>query len=242
MSEPMPPAPPPPPSPYTPPPPGGGGSSEGPRLPWEERDQLGFLNALIETAKLLVTSPSDAFSRIRKDEDYIWPLAFGLAVSWVGNIFYQIWNLLFGAAMMSMMGGMADLEQFGMMGGTNLVTTIISIIVYPIFYAIGIFISAGIYHLCLMLVGAVAESPTGFEGTLKVSAYSSIADLANVVPIFGIFIAIIAKIVLTVIGFTQVHKTTTGKAVAAVLIPLAVCCICLIIFFVSIAGMIGMSS
>lgn len=242
------PAPPPAPPAAPPPPPGGGfpGMGSEQRLPWEERDRLGFFEALIETVKLIVTAPKDAFSRLRRDGDLIWPLVFGLILSWIGQFFAQIWNLIFGGVMQSMMGGFGDLEGMAAFGATSAVQTVVVLILWPLFFAIILFIMAGIYHLCLMLVGGVEQSPLGFEGTFKVAAYANVAQLAAVVPILGGLIALVASVVLTVIGFAEAHKTTQGKAVLAVLIPWALCCICVIvamvIFGASLAAMMAGAS
>ncbi len=237
------PPPPAPPAAPPPPPPTGGGETSGPRLPWEERDRLGFLDALIETVKLLVTAPGDAFSRLRRDGDLIWPLIFGLIFSWIGQLFGQIWNVILGGAMQSMLGGLGDLEGMAAFGAGSIVQTIFIVVFWPIFYAIIAFIAAGIYHLCLMLVGGVERSPLGFEGTLKVVAYSQIAALGNVVPVLGFLIVLVATIILLVVGFTKVHQTDQGKALIAVLIPLVLCCICgivlAVVFGAGIAAMMA---
>ena len=240
--EPLPPAPPAPPaSPYAPPPPGGG--SGGPRLPWEERERLGFVNALLETAKLLVTAPGDAFARLRADGDLVWPLVFGLIFSWIGQFFSQIWGLLLGSAMMSMMGGMGDFGDAAAFGATSVIQIVVILVLWPIFYIIGVFIAAGILHLCVMVVGAASDSPLGFEGTLKVVAYSYVTQVAAVVPFLGGLVAGIGSLILMVIGFIHVHKTTTGKAIFAVLIPLIVCCVCgiviAVVFGAAIAAMMS---
>ncbi len=235
------PAPPPAPPAAPPTPPAGG--TGGPRLPWEERDRLGFLNALIETVVLIVSAPKDAFSRLRADGDLIWPLVFGLILSWIGQVFSQIWSLIFGSAMQSMMGGFGDLEGLAAFGATGFLQVVIVLVLWPVFFAIGIFIGAGIYHLCLMLVGAVGQSPLGFEGTLKVVAYTQVASLAAVVPILGSLVALVATLVLTVIGFIEVHKTTPAKSIIAVLIPIVLCCVCgivaAIVFGAAIAAMVS---
>ncbi len=237
------PAPPPAPPAAPPPPPTGGPVEDGPRLPWEERDRLGFLNALIETVKLIVTAPGDAFSRLRPDGDLIWPLIFGLIFSWIGQFFGQIWNLIFGSAMQSMMGGFGDLEGMAAFGASSILQVVITLVLWPVFYAIIVFIASGIYHLCLMLVGGVEQSPLGFEGTLKVVAYSQVVGLANVVPILGFLIVLVGSIILAVVGFTQVHKTTQGKALIAVLIPLVLCCLCgIVIAVVFGAGIAAMAA
>ncbi len=216
----------PPAAPPPPPPPPGSSADDGPRLPWEERDRLGFLDALIETVKLLVTAPKDAFARLRPDGDLIWPLVFGLILSWIGQVFGRIWGLIFGSAMQSMMGGLSDFEGIAAFGATSVVQVMFALVLWPIFFVIFIFIGSGLYHLCLMLVGGVERSPMGFEGTLKVVSYTQVTSLLSVIPILGGLIAVVAALVLTVIGFIEVHKTTPGKAILAVVIPLALCCIC----------------
>ncbi len=223
-----PPAPPaaPPPAPPAAPPPAGGGSA-GPLFPWEDRDRLGFLDALIETVKLIVAAPSEAFGRLRPDGDYLWPLVFGLIFSWIGMFFGQLWSLIFGSAIQSMVGNFGDLEGLAAFGATSVLQTVIMLVLWPVIYVIVVFLTAGLAHLCLMMVGAVEGSPFGFEGTMKVVAYSSVVDLLNLVPLVGGFIAFFAKLILFVFGFAKVHKTTEGKALGAVVILFVTCCCCL---------------
>jgi len=242
--------PPAPPAPGAPPPPmGGTGDGGGPRLPWEERQSLGFLDSLIATVKLLVTAPADAFGRLRRDGDMISPILFGILLTLVGQIFSQIWNLLFGAAWMSMLGGMGDMMEMGegmggmeslaFFGATNIFSALITLVLTPIFYLIFLFIASGIYHLCLMLFGAVETSPQGFEGTLKVTAYASVASLGAIIPVVGGLITLIAQIILLVIGFQHVHRTTQGKAIGAVLLPIVICCVCAVVGALLFGGMIA---
>jgi hypothetical protein len=222
--------PPPPQSPYTPP------SAIGPpvppqgesRLPWEERNRLGVLEALIQTLRLLVTDPSNAFSRLRRDGDITSPILFGIIFGWLSVFFAQIWQLMLGSAFSSVSGRLEGFEYLGQQPG-GVAAVLVTLVITPIFVVIAMFLGAGLYHLCLMVVGATESSPTGFEGTLKVYAYSQIAGLATVLPLLGSFVYVIWAIVLAVIGYSTVHRTTTGKALIAVLIPLLLCCACVIV-------------
>ena len=83
---------------------------------------------------------------------------------------------------------------------------------------IALFVSSGILHLCLLLVGGANE---GYQGTFRVVSYSSVTSLFNAIPVVGT-IASLWGIVLTVIGLREVHNTSTVKSVAALLIPLGV--------------------
>ena len=216
-----------------------GGEAEGPRIPWEDRDRLGYVDALVETVKLLIMSPGEAFSRLRADGELIWPLIFGLIFSWFGQCFNQLWNVLFGEALRGMMSGFQGIEgfeSFALYTGSNVLSAIFSIALWPIFFLIGIFIGTAILHLCLMVVGATTDAPMGFEGTLKVVAYSQIANLAAVVPLAGGLIAPVIGLILMAVGFAKVHQTTQGKAIVAVLIPVAFCCLCCVVFIFAALG------
>ncbi len=233
-----PPAPPAPPS-YSPPPPGGG-SGDGPRLPWDDRDRLGFVGALIETVKLTATAPGDAFRRLRADGDYFGPLFYGLILSWIGIFFNQLWSLLLNSAMSSMMG---DFGAAGLVAGFSLFYMIGWLVVWPFLYAILLLISAGIFHLCLMLLGGVSDSPTGFEGTFKVAAFSAVVFLCLIVPVVGGLIALVWMIILLTLGFTEAHRTSQGKALGGALLPFVLCCLCcgliVVLSWASIAAMIA---
>jgi hypothetical protein len=134
----------------------------------------------------------------------------------------QMWQLLFGGMMGSMFEGVEGLggafapSTFGLIG---------TLVVWPIVFVVFLFISAGILHLCLMLVGATADSPSGFEGTLKIVSYSQVAGVASIVPLVGGFLFAIWALILEVIGISLVHRTTVGRALMGVLIPVLVCCL-----------------
>ena len=206
-------------------------------LPWEERDRLGLVEALVQTVRLLVINPSNAFSRLRRDRDITSPILFGIILSWVSVFLTQIWQFVLGSAFTRLFGSLAGFETFEQQ--PSLVGFLVALVITPVFVVIAMFLGAGIYHLCLMVVGATENSPTGFEGTLKVYAYSQVAGLAAVVPMVGSFIYVIWAIVLAVIGYSTVHRTATGKTAIAVLMPLLLCCACALAVAVSFGAMLS---
>lgn len=239
MSEPMDPRPPEDPAFSAPPPPGGGGGQP-PGNPWDQRQQLGFAQAFIENVKLFVINPTEAFARTRRTGDFVNPLIFAVLIGWIGAVFGQLWGLLFNASMTTMMPPemREAMGQSMMMGGAGFVITLV---VYPFLAVIGLFLLAGILHLCLMLVGGTAQSDAGFEGTFRTASYASVASLAYIVPAVGGLIYIVWAIVLWVIGLSTLHRTTQGKALFAVLIPIVLCCLCIVLAVVlGIGGMMGL--
>lgn len=204
------------------PPPSFGGS--GAVFPWEDRARLGFLTALIESGKLLITQPKEAYSRLQPNGDLTSPLLFGLVIGWPVAVISVIWQLLFSG----MMGGLGSTEA----AGFGLAQMGIVVVLYPIFYAIGVFLLACIFHLTLSLIKGLDRSPFGFEGTLKVVAYGMVANIASVIPMIGGIISFGVMVYLAINGIEVVHRTSQKNAVITVLVPIGLCCVCIIASFV----------
>ncbi len=204
-------------------------------LPWEDRQRLGFFPALIETIKLLVTKPAEAFARARESGDYLSPILFAVIVGWVMTIIGQMWSLLFQSSWIAMLPPEMR-DQIGPMMATGGASFLIAVILAPVFILIGLFIWSGILHLFVMMLGAHKQSSSGFEGTFRAVSYSYVSSLAQVIPLVGGLIALVWNIVLMVIGLVRMHRTTQGKAVGAVLLPIALCCVCVIVVMIFAIG------
>jgi hypothetical protein len=189
-------------------------------IPWEARQTLGVLPAFFDTLGLFVTRPAEAWGRVRESGDTTSPLLFGIAVCWLSM---AVQAILFRFAAVPMLPGALG-RRFGMMSGFGGAALIGRLIVGPFIIAIVIFIGSAILHLCCMLVGALQSSQSGFEGSLRAVCYSEVSSLASIIPLVGGLIAIVWWIVLAVQGVERLHRTTSGKATAAVLIPVVVCC------------------
>jgi len=175
---------------------------------------------LFDTIGLFLSRPSEAWARTRETGDLGSPLLFAVLISWVVAIISTLISKVITAPMLPGMMG----RRFGEMGGYSGPRLVFVIILAPIFVTIGLFIASAVLHLCCMIVGALANSKSGFEGTFRAVAYADAANIASIVPVIGPFIACIWWIVLTVMGLTRMHRTTQGKAIAAIVIPLILCC------------------
>lgn len=207
-----------------------------PPLPWEDRQRLGFGNALIETIKLFFTSPKEAFERAREKGDFVSPLIYAIILSWVGAIVGLIWRAIIplgGAGFMMPAGAHLPFSAAGLGCGMLIIYAIIA----PVAILIGLFVCSAILHFCLLIVGGLAHSTSGFEGTFRSLSYSSLSNLANVIPVVGWLIAILWSLYLNVTGLVRMHRTTAGRAILAILIPLVVCCGLLILMAGAIAAL-----
>lgn len=215
---------------FAPPPP-----PEGPRgggNPWERRSVLGYGAALLENIKLFVTSPSDAYQQTLRRGDFVSPLLFGVVVGWFGAILGQIWQFLFQDMMLNMFPPEVR-DQLSLYMATTPLSLAIGMILTPFFLAIGMFIWSLIHHVSLMLVGALSQSDSGFEGTFRVNGYAYVVQLAAVVPFVGWLISGAWYIALQTIGASRIHETTTGRALLGALLPFVVCCACLLLFLIA---------
>jgi hypothetical protein len=68
-----------------------------------------------------------------------------------------------------------------------------------------------------------------------VVSYATVAQLANLIPVVGGMIAFVWTLILAVVGLQELHETPQGKAIVAVLLPVALCCACVGILM-AIAG------
>jgi hypothetical protein len=159
------------------------------------------VQTFISTVRSVVTAPVEFFRGILRQGDLVNPLIFGI-------ICYEIFTILGG--LLRLVGIGADLGFGGF---------IASLILTPIFAALGLFVGAGILYLLVRLI--VGSRNAGFEGTFRVSAYSSVTLLASWIPVVG-WVASLYGLYLAVVGIREVHNTTTGKAILVVLIPAAV--------------------
>lgn len=193
--------------------------------PWERRAQLGFGTGLIETVKLFITRPTEAFAQTRERGDFASPLIFGVLVAWAAAIVGEVWRMIFGTSMLAMFGGSHLGEQLAPLMAMTGVGLVIQIIFAPIFIFIALFIWSGILHLSVLIVGGAKSSTSGFEGTFRTVSYSAVAQLGQIIPFVGGLIAFVWGIVLLVIGLVRMHHTSQGRAITAVLLPIVLCCV-----------------
>ena len=229
---------------YPPPsyPPAGGGYGAPPpggQTPWERRSQIGFVNALIETTKQVLSQPTAFFRSMPVTGGIGGPLLYAVIVGYIGLFASTIYNLVFRSVLtssLSRMGGNSGFERFAgfMQGGAGLV---MNLILGPLFIVIGLFVSAGIFHLVLLALGGAQR---GFEATFRVASYSQAASIFNIIPGCGGLVGLVYALVLLVIGLSEAHGISRGKSATAVLVPFVlICCCCAGVIAVAAFGLAG---
>jgi len=181
--------------------------------PWEERENYGTLNAYFQTATRCILTPTRFFSKLPPRDGYLSPILFAVMAIPVTVFFTYLWFALFTG------GGLGGLIGFFL---AMCILFALGLIFVPITLAIW----SGLVHLFLYILGGARE---GYQASFRVVSYSSITSVFNAVPFVGI-LASLWGLVLTVIGLRETHKTTTGKAAAAVAIPLVIAVVLAVVF------------
>ncbi len=194
----------------------GAAAGSGGGLPWEHRQELGFLKAYFDTAIMVLTKPAIAFGLMKTEGDMMGPMLFALIGCSAGIIVAVLVQLgLHSIGLMARQNAMFGMGAvgFGALG---------YIILVPVLVIVSVFIASGIFHLCLMMVGGAKKS---FETTFRVICFSCGSTyLLSMIPFCGWTIAGVWNVVVEIIGLARAHETDTGKAVMAVLLPIVVCC------------------
>lgn len=190
--------------------------------PAGEFDLQDPLNSFIATVRAVVLDPVGFFRGIRQQGDFVNPLVFAVICALINGILGGIIGFLIS---LGFVGGQDVGGTFG-----NLIA---NIVLSPIYAAIAVFILAGIYHLLVLLL--VRPAHAGFEATFRVVCYASVTWLISWIPLIGWIVAPIYGIVLSIFGIREVHATTTGRAMAVVLIPAAVILL-LVVLMVTLIG------
>ena len=212
--------------------PAGGPPQDGP--PWEDRERLGFGVAFVDTTKGVLAEPADFFRRMRPSGGLGAPLFYGVLVGYLGlvvtSLYQLVWHLVSAGPAVPAGDSPAERLAAALQGGTTPLQFALNLVLGPVLVAAGLFLGGGIYHVMLLVLGGARRD---FEATLRVACYSSATQLFQIVPGCGGLVALVWGIVVAVVGLSEVHGISRGKAAAAVLLPLVLLCCCC-------AGLLGL--
>jgi hypothetical protein len=188
-------------------------------FPWEQRAEKGFLNALLETIRLVLLEPARAFRMMPLVGGMGAPLFFFVLLTTVGGVAGLAYQLVINAV------NPAAVTPEQRMVAEALASTAVlgaTIMILPFVFAALAFLSSALTHLALMILGGAKKS---FEATFRVTCYAGGSTaVLQLLPVCGALAAWIWNIFLMVTGLSEVHGISKGRALAAVLLPTLVCC------------------
>jgi phage FluMu protein Com len=203
----------------------------GPRngLPWDRRYYEGKFWA---TTSTVLFSPNKAFSIMSREGGVGKPLGFAVGGHVLGTAalvgywaLVQVGVFVIGMIQASQAQDFAVGDVVKAVGLLALGIGVVLIIAAAGAAAaaiIGSFVAAALHHLALMMMDA---ADFGFETTYRVIAYCQGAmGVLYVIPVLGPLLPVVAYPVIAILGLCAAQETTVGRAAAAVLIPIALCC------------------
>ncbi|HSJ25908.1 MAG TPA: Yip1 family protein [Longimicrobiales bacterium] len=122
----------------------------------------------------------------------------------------------------------AVLGELPLGGGMN---PLLEFLMAPVILLLSLFIAAGVTHALLKLFGGANRS---FRFTTRVFAFAYSPQILAVVPVIGTVGGFIWMVGIAIIGLREGHRTSLGRVLAAVLIPVT-----LALIFVAIAAFIA---
>jgi hypothetical protein len=181
-----------------------------------ERTEGSFFTRILETVQEVLLSPKTTFARMPVTGGFQKPLTYFVLMTWICATISCVYSLVFSLLEVNTPGRHHHEVE------VQATMTIVFLVVGPVFMALGSFLSAGIWHLCLMLTGGKSKP---FEATYRVVCYASgSTSVLLLLPCCGAVIEFFWKLYVLIVGLKETHQTTTGRVVLAVLLPMILCC------------------
>jgi hypothetical protein len=185
--------------------PEGPGQDESVEVPWEHLDKYGFFPGIWETIKRAMLQPAAFFRAMPVGGGQIKPLIFYLLIAEFQIVLQMLWEST---------GMFPDMAGQGTTTGINILMLLIG---YPIILTLLLYFMAMLVHICLGLVGGARR---GFEGTFRALTYGSAPMVMTLIPMIGPLVGAVWSLVVTFLGYKHIHRTSTGKVLLAMLLPL----------------------
>ncbi len=166
------------------------------------------VNSFVDVVRRVVLQPAAFFAGLPRQGSLLNPLVFALICT-------EISVLLVGLLTFVGVPGGA-LWLFGARGDQGLLEFVGGLVIAPIAAAVGVFLTALVTHLLVVLVAGPGHS--GFGATFRVISYSSVTGLVGWIPFIG-WIFSLYRLYLATVGIREMHGTTTGRALLVVLLP-----------------------
>ena len=166
------------------------------------------LNSFTDVVRRVVFQPPAFFAGLPRQGNLLGPLVFALVCTEISVLLVGLLTFL------DVPGGVTAL--FGAQGDQGLLAFLGGLVVAPIAGAVGVFLTALVTHLLVVLV--VGSGHAGFGATFRIVSYSSVTGLVGWIPFVG-WIFSLYRLYLSTVGIREMHATTTGKALLVVLLP-----------------------
>ena len=179
------------------------------------------VNSFVDVVRRVVFQPAAFFAGLPRQGSLLNPLVFALICIEISVILVGLLTFI------DVPGGITSL--FGARGNQGFLAFVGGLVLAPIAGTVGVFLTALVTHLLVMVV--VGSGHSEFGTTFRIIAYSSVTSLVGWIPFIG-WLASLYRLYLATVGIREMHGTTTGKALLVVLLP----AILILVLVVVLAG------
>jgi len=173
------------------------------------------LSSLLSTTRDVLFSPQRFFDELPPDGPLRAPVLYFLICSAITAVISVLASLTFLAVPLGVSLATGSLDA-GVLLRVLAISVFASLVVLPVLFVAGFFVSVPIQHAFILLVAG--HDQKGLPATLRVSCYSVGAPVAVAwIPLAGI-LAVFYCFYLHAIGLKRVHKISTGRSLTAILI------------------------
>jgi hypothetical protein len=185
-------------------------------FPWPPGDSDTVVDAWARTWQGASLTPRSFFSLMPREGSLgaavLYYLSIGIAVAGA-QLFW------------SMAGGADDMPMATTVGATDAIapwSPLIEFLTAPVILLLSLFIAAGATHLLLKVLGGTQRGDGSYGTTARVFAYAYSPNILGIIPVIGVVAGFVWMVVVAIVGVREAHRTTTGRASAAVLVPLTI--------------------
>jgi hypothetical protein len=179
------------------------------------------VNSFVDAVRRIVFQPTAFFAGLPRQGNLLNPLVFALICIEFSVILVGLLTFV------DVPGGITWL--FGVREDQGFLAFLGGLVIAPLAGTVGIFLTALVTHLLVVLV--VGSGHSGFGSTFRIVAYSSVTGLVGWIPFVG-WLASLYRLYLATVGIREMHATTTGRALLVVLLP----AILILVLVVVLAG------
>jgi hypothetical protein len=166
------------------------------------------VGSYVDDVRRQVLQPTAFFANLPRQGSLLGPLVFALICIEVSVILVGLLTFL------GLPGGVTWL--FGVRDDQGFLAFVGGLVIAPIAGTVGVFLTALVTHLLVILV--VGSGHSGFGATFRIVAYSSVTSLIGWLPFIG-WIFSLYRLFLATVGIREMHATTTGRALLVVVFP-----------------------
>lgn len=166
------------------------------------------VNSFVDVVRRVVFQPTAFFGGLPRQGSFLGPLVFALICIEISVVLIGLLTFI------DVPGGITSM--FGATGNQGFLAFMGGLVIAPIAGTVGLFLSALVTHLLVILV--VGAGHSGFGATFRIVSYSSVTSLLGWLPFIG-WIFSLYRLYLATVGIREMHGTTTGRALLVVLLP-----------------------